>query len=97
MCGYIVVELQKIRKCTEKFNELTSKLCSVNRSESVERSAAACSDANSILPVLAKGGSRDRGGWHINFGINYDSISFGQLSGYIVFCTVPIRGAKHPL
>ena len=30
-------------------------------------------------------------------GKNYGSISFGQLSGYIAFCTVPIRGAKPPL
>ena len=42
------------------------------------------------------GGSRDKGVWHTNFGINYGSISFGQLSGYIVFCTVPLRGAKPP-
>ena len=33
----------------------------------------------------------------LSFGINYGSISFGQLSGYIVFCTVPILGAKPPL
>ena len=30
------------------------------------------------------------------FGKNYCSISFGQLSGYIVFCPVPIWGAKPP-
>ena len=52
-------------------------------------------DSNGSLPTI--GGSRDRGVWHTNFGINYGSISFGQLSGYIVFCTVPIWGAKPPL
>ena len=30
-----------------------------------------------------------------SFGINYGSISFGQLSDYIAFCTVPWR-AKPP-
>ena len=43
------------------------------------------------------GGSRDRGVWHINFGINYGSISFGQLSGYIVFCILLIGGASPPI
>ena len=50
-----------------------------------------------LLSVPTIGGSRDRGVWHTYFGINYGSISFGQLSGYIVFCTVPIRRAKPPL
>ena len=31
-----------------------------------------------------------------SFGIIYGSISFAQLSGYIVFCTVPIWGANPP-
>ena len=31
-----------------------------------------------------------------SFGINYGSISFGQLLGCIVFCTGPIQGAKPP-
>ena len=33
-------------------------------------------------------------GWPNKVGINYGSISFGQLSGYIVFWTVPTWGAK---
>ena len=44
--------------------------------------------------VLAKGGSGDKGVLHTNFGINYHSISFGQLSGYIVFCILLIGGAS---
>ena len=47
------------------------------------------------LPTI--GGSRDRGVWHTNFGINYGSISFGQLSGYIVFCILLIGGASPPI
>ena len=31
-----------------------------------------------------------------SFGINYGSISFGQLSGYIVFCILLIGGASPP-
>ena len=31
-----------------------------------------------------------------SFGMNYSSISFDQLSGYIVFCAVPILEAKPP-
>ena len=31
---------------------------------------------------------------HTSFGINYGSISFGQLSGYIVFCSVPLLGGE---
>ena len=31
------------------------------------------------------------------FGINYGSISFGQLSGYIVFCILLIGGASPPI
>ena len=31
-----------------------------------------------------------------SFGINYGSISCGQLYGYIVFCTVPILRASPP-
>ena len=41
------------------------------------------------------GGPDPRGG-PTSFGINYGSISCGQLSGYIVFCTVPIWWAKPP-
>ena len=32
-----------------------------------------------------------------SFGINYGSISFGQLSGYIVFCILRIGGASPPI
>ena len=31
------------------------------------------------------------------FGINYGSVSFGQLSGYIVFCILLIVGASPPV
>ena len=41
-----------------------------------------------------KGGLETGGSGPPSFGINHGSISFGQLSGYIVFCTLPIRGAK---
>ena len=47
------------------------------------------------LPTI--GGVLDRGVWHTNFGINYGSISFGQLSGYIVFCILLIEGASPPI
>ena len=40
------------------------------------------------LPTI--GGSRDRGVWHTNFGMNYGSIFLDQLSGYIVFCILLI-------
>ena len=32
-----------------------------------------------------------------SFGINYGSVSFGQLSGYIVFCILLIWGASPPV
>ena len=46
------------------------------------------------ITVPTIGCSRARGVWHTNFGINYGSISVGQLSGYIVFCILLIGGAK---
>ena len=50
-----------------------------------------------LVSIPTIGGSRDRGVWHTNFGINYGSISFGQLSGYIVFCILLIGGASPPV
>ena len=41
-----------------------------------------------------QGGSGNRGVWKSRFGINHGSISFGQLSGYIVFCILLIGGAS---
>ena len=44
--------------------------------------------------VQGRGGAKAGGA---NFGINYGSISFGQLSGYIVFCIGLIGGASPPI
>ena len=47
---------------------------------------------------LSHRGGQVQGGWvgPTSFGINYGSISFGQLSGYIVFCILLIGGASPP-
>ena len=54
--------------------------------------------ANAVGPrLLEQVGCSTGGVGPPSFGINYATISFGQLSGYIVFCTVPIWEAKPPL
>ena len=49
----------------------------------IKKSAARYSVQNKVDPL--------------GFGINYGSISFGQVSGYIVFCILLIGGASPPI
>ena len=53
--------------------------------------------ARSIESVCPKVGPGTGGVGPTNFGISYGSISFDQLSGYIVFCILLIGGASPPV